>query len=315
MNIEFLRYYVTVVETRNISKAASILYISRQALSKSIRHAEVQLETKLIDTQAQKLTVTESGKIFYQNAKTILEVWDATISELKERNTVTTTLQAGFGRMSNLVWPEAHTKEFCRLHPSIQLVTQSLVIDRLIALLRKEELDVVISNVYISDPDYEVETLLQRPIYAVVHQEDPLSGKAIITPEDLTGRTNIFLAEDKLGAEYFQNMMDRKQLSAQIFFCPDSSLPTVFHTIAAYQGVFLTSAIFKDFLSPTKCVYVPFETGLSEEDYNMNIHFIYAKQNPKKQALQSYRDYLRTHIKDSFTNPAIDNVSPEQPSM
>lgn len=122
MNIDFLKYYVTAIEMNNISQAANALYISRQALSKSIHHAEKELDTKLIISQRQKFTVTDEEKLFYQNAKAILKLWDSTISEIDSRRTVRHILHVGFGRMSYFAWAEDHGQDFNRLNPSVRLI-------------------------------------------------------------------------------------------------------------------------------------------------------------------------------------------------
>lgn len=300
MNLVFLKYFITAVDMGNISQAANHLYLSRQALSKAIHHAEKELDTKLIISQGQKFTVTEEGKIFYQNAKAILKLWDSTISELDRRRTIKHTLQIGFGRMSYFAWAQDHGNDFNRQNPSIQIVVQSLVIDELIAMLRQKELDAVVSNAYIADPHYKTETLLQRPIYAIVHHSDPLCRKSILSPKDIAHKPNVFISEDKLGAEYFQTMMARLNLPARILFCTDSALTTVFNTVTAYGGVFLTSAIFNSIISPVECVCIPLETGLPKEDYNMDIRLIYRRDNPQAAAIQSYKKYLLSHVKDNF---------------
>ena len=204
--------------------------------------------------------------------------------------------------MSQFVWTEDHVQDFTRQNPLIQIDAQSLVTDQLIDCLRRDELDAVISNVYINDPVYQMDTLLPRPIYAVVHQSDPLSARPVLTPKDIASRTNIFICGDKLGADYFQTMMAHCGLSADIFFCTDSSLTTIFSTIASCRGVFLTSAIFNMLVSPAECVCVPFETGLPRQTYNMDIHLIYARENPRREAIQRYGEYLLSHIRTDFLN-------------
>ena len=94
--------------------------------------------------------------------------------------------------MSQFVWTEDHVQDFTRQNPLIQIDAQSLVTDQLIDCLRRDELDAVISNVYINDPVYQMDTLLPRPIYAVVHQSDPLSARPVRS-DGITKRSARFL--------------------------------------------------------------------------------------------------------------------------
>lgn len=298
MNIEFLKYYVTTVDMANISKAANALYISRQALSKAIHHAEKKLNTKLIDYQGQKLTVTKEGQIFYDNAKAILRLWDSTLQRI-EKESFKSTLQVGFGHMSRLIFSSDPAQEFSR-QSQIQIIAQKLASDQLVSALFKHELDIIVTNSYVSDPKYVVETLLKRPMYAVVHKDDPIAEKTAITPADLSLKTNIFYTEDHVGAEYFLSLMKYLQLPANLLFCSDSALTTVFSTIAAHNGVFLTSAIFKAVISPAECICIPFYSGVPDSIYNMDVHFIYAKDHPQQTAIKAYQKYLLQHIRQEF---------------
>lgn len=302
MNIDFFKYYVTTIEMENISQAANALYISRQALSKSIHNVENELGTKLIYFEGQKLAATKEGTIFYQNAKAILQLWENTLAHVGNHKIIKTTLHVGFGRMSQFIWSSDHSKDFELHHPWIQILSQNMASDQLIDALYKNELDIIVSNAYISNSDYIVETLLKRPMYALVHKDDPLSQKAVLTPDDIADKTNLFYPEDKIGSRYFLNMMAKLDLFPQIQFCADSSLTTIFHAIADVSGVFLTSAIFNAIISPAQCVYIPFETGLPESEYNMDIHLIYAKNHPQFDAIQNYRNDLLSHIKSDFLN-------------
>jgi DNA-binding transcriptional LysR family regulator len=302
MNLDFFKYYVTTIEMGNISQAANALYLSRQALSKSIHHAEQELGIKLISFEKQKLSATKEGEILYQNAKSILQLWENTVTQIKAQGNIEATLHVGFGRMSQLVWPSDHSKEFELLHPRIQILSQVMASDQLIDALIKKELDVIVTNACLPDPDYMTETLLKRPMYALIRKDDPLAKKTVLRPEDIAERINIFYPEDKVGSRYFLNMMAMLNLFPRFQFCVDSSLTTVFHTVADTSGVFLTSAIFNAIVSPAQCVCVPFETGLPEAEYNMDIRLIYARNTPQLPAIRNYREDLLSHMKKDFLN-------------
>ncbi len=300
MNMEFLRYFVAAAEKGNISQAADSLYISRQALSKSIRHAEKELGVKLVDPASRKFKLTEDGEIVFQNAREILKIWDSALKQIEINKERKITLRVGFGRMSYLVWEEGNEREFMEQNPSVQIDLQQQEGDHLLSLLRNGDLDLAVTSSCPSDETLKFETMIQMPIYAIVHQSDPLSDKSVITPGDITDKPCIFLADDRTGAENFQSLMEQKDLHAKIQFCTDSELPTVFRMIAANRGVFLTSAIFHTLLSPVGCVYIPFETGLPREAYNLDIRLICPKETPLSAAIQSYKNYLLSHVKNEL---------------
>lgn len=82
MNILHLRYFLDVCETLNISKSANRLHISQPALSKQIKNLEQQVG-QLFLRQHQALALTELGHFFEKRAHAILELFDATLTDVQ----------------------------------------------------------------------------------------------------------------------------------------------------------------------------------------------------------------------------------------
>lgn len=74
MNIDQLKYFVSVVENRNFSLAAEECFISQSSLSKNIKSLEEELgNIQLFDRSKKKVVVTEAGRKFYKYAQNMLE--------------------------------------------------------------------------------------------------------------------------------------------------------------------------------------------------------------------------------------------------
>ena len=80
MELRTLRYFVTVAEELNITKAAGLLNISQPPLSQQMRSLEEELNTVLFIRGKRQLSLTESGKMLYQRAKDILSLSEKTAS-------------------------------------------------------------------------------------------------------------------------------------------------------------------------------------------------------------------------------------------
>lgn len=65
--------FLRVCETRNFTKAAQDLYISQPALSRRILALEDELGVKLLDRATGGLHLTDGGKLFYENAKKLID--------------------------------------------------------------------------------------------------------------------------------------------------------------------------------------------------------------------------------------------------
>lgn len=73
-----LRYFVTVAEELNFTRAAERLYISQPALSKQIRLLEETLRVKLLVRDKRSVTLTAPGAVLLEAARSLLDTWGET---------------------------------------------------------------------------------------------------------------------------------------------------------------------------------------------------------------------------------------------
>jgi DNA-binding transcriptional LysR family regulator len=72
MELRHLRYFVTVAETRNITRAAERLRVAQPALSRQLRDLEDELGVTLLERGRKGVNVTAAGREFHRRAKTLL---------------------------------------------------------------------------------------------------------------------------------------------------------------------------------------------------------------------------------------------------
>ena len=68
MNTQNLDYFLTIVETGNLTKAAEKLFVSQPSLSQYLKRLEKNLGAELFDRTASPLRLTYSGERYYQYA-------------------------------------------------------------------------------------------------------------------------------------------------------------------------------------------------------------------------------------------------------
>jgi len=83
MELRVLKYFVTVAEELNITRAAEKLNISQPPLSSQIKNLEDELDTVLFIRGKRHLQLTDSGKLLYRHAKEILSLSDKTANEVR----------------------------------------------------------------------------------------------------------------------------------------------------------------------------------------------------------------------------------------
>lgn len=88
--LDEFKYFITVVEYKNFTKAAEHLNISQPSISLHIKHLEEELRITLIErsSKQKKIIITPAGKLFYERAKEIINLMEKTRLELLDYNKV-----------------------------------------------------------------------------------------------------------------------------------------------------------------------------------------------------------------------------------
>ncbi len=93
MDLKQLKYFVTVAEEGTISAAAKKLYMSQPPLSTQMKLIERELGCQLFERGQKHIRLTESGKLLYERAQTMLKMESAMRQDLsacarEEKDTV-----------------------------------------------------------------------------------------------------------------------------------------------------------------------------------------------------------------------------------
>lgn len=72
MDLKQIRYFVSIADCGNVSRAAEILHVAQPALSAQLRGLEETLGVQLFVRHHRGVTLTELGRRFYEQARSIL---------------------------------------------------------------------------------------------------------------------------------------------------------------------------------------------------------------------------------------------------
>mgnify|MGYP002401057632 CR=1 FL=1 len=84
LDVKQLRYFTTIANEGQISRAAKKLHMAQPPLSQQLKLLEQELGTLLFERKGKHLELTAPGKTLYKKAVTILNLLEETVKEVKE---------------------------------------------------------------------------------------------------------------------------------------------------------------------------------------------------------------------------------------
>ncbi|MBR1919776.1 MAG: LysR family transcriptional regulator [Spirochaetales bacterium] len=177
MEFRVLKYFVTVAEELNITRAAEKLNISQPPLSNQIKNLEDELGTTLFVRGKRHLKLTESGQLLYRHAKEILSLAEKTSNEIKlmgkgMNGTIAIGLVEGSAPDIASKWIESFMKEY----PDIKFRIMDGNSDELIERLRSGLINLAVITAPCDQTLLNSFKVGQEKMTAFMSRENPLSA-------------------------------------------------------------------------------------------------------------------------------------------
>ena len=83
MEVKQLSYFVETCKYMSFSDAAKALFVTPQALSKSIRNLERELGGEVFTRTGNSIALTDYGALLFQRAKGLLKSYDVLIGDMR----------------------------------------------------------------------------------------------------------------------------------------------------------------------------------------------------------------------------------------
>ena len=190
MELRVLRYFWTVAEEKNISKAAKILHITQPTLSRQIKGLEDELGTFLFHRDTQQLTLTEDGLFLKERAGEILLLSEKTVRSFQEKKDqfLNGHFSIGCVEADNSDTLAMMLEELVSDYPQISFNIVSATSEEIVAKLDKGLLDLALLLEPVEMKEYETLPLPRKERWGLLVSPDSfLAQRTSIEPEDLKG--------------------------------------------------------------------------------------------------------------------------------
>lgn len=217
MDSRVLRYFLTVAQEENMTKAAKTLHTSQSNLSKQISALEDSLGLKLFERGGRKLLLTEEGLFLKKRAQKIIELTDRTEREMKTvGNSLSGTIHIGGAETSRMKLVGESVRSFTSRYPNVRFDFFSASTAELVQRLDEGLLDCA---VLVAPVDMKKYNYLKFPesdrFGLLLHRENPLTRNREIRPEDI-GNLPVWVARQQLESNRLSSWLGRDVESLNI---------------------------------------------------------------------------------------------------
>jgi len=227
MKTDELINFFNVCKFQSFNKAASELFLSRQALQRSITSLESSLNKKLFSRSSTGVELTDFGKVFYERAVPVLEQLSALEDLPKEydratKNHITFGIRGTFGSAYVI---RKICKEFMEIHPDISIEIISLENHEIETLIVDETIDMAYSILPTTLEGISSEKLLDIEMCVVMDKKHDLAKYDKIKPEQLEGYEYMVHSFSHHTANLFKGYAKQANIVPNIIFTTaDSNL-------------------------------------------------------------------------------------------
>ncbi|HYD16772.1 MAG TPA: LysR substrate-binding domain-containing protein [Candidatus Nanoarchaeia archaeon] len=293
MDYRHLRYFIAVAEEQNITRAAERLHTVQPSLSSQIRRLEEIVGTPLFNRDKRRLELTEAGRIFLKEARTLLAGTDRAINLARsaaraEAGHVTVAFISG---TETIIFPR-FLPLFHAKCPHVELHLLTMRPPEQLQGLHEHSIDVGILGGFISDPEIESEVIVHQKIVAVLPAKHPIARSRRLSFEQLASLPIIRPSkEGGVGLCHWIDDMERKTAIHFQVACEVDSVLAALNGVAAGVGFSLLPDYVEELL-PLRVTSRPLRLPTAP---TLDLRVAYRKDN-RLPALNSFLKLLRESI-------------------
>ena len=188
MQVETLKIFCDLIETKSFSKAASLNFLTQSAVSQQIKQLEEHFGKQLVERGVRTLSPTEAGELFYQGCKDVLQQF----YELESKMMADSETVGGMVRISMIYSVGLHEfqpylKKFLKMHPHVNVKVEYARPSKVYEDVTGNYADLGIVAYPKKKPGMEVIPFGTDPLVFICHPGHELAKKKTLKLSDLKG--------------------------------------------------------------------------------------------------------------------------------
>ncbi|WP_118185861.1 LysR substrate-binding domain-containing protein [Paraburkholderia phosphatilytica] len=168
MDVRQLKYFVTIVDSSSLSKAAERLFVAQPSLSQQMQNLESELDTTLLVRSPQGVQPTEAGRALYRMARDVIKRMEQIRVKVHQGGGIETgTVAIGFPTTVAAVLAQPLFRRVRQTYPGIKLQIFESMSGYITELLANGRLDLAILFRDTESVGVSVHPLFDEDLYLV----------------------------------------------------------------------------------------------------------------------------------------------------
>ena len=244
MNLNQLRYFVSVAENGSFTKAAVQHYISQTAITQQIHTLEETIGVKLLDRNSRPVSLTPAGKVFLKEAREVLGKMDAALLRTREASTgLEGELRLGYTKGYEHSDLPKYLRSFHQEYPNVLISCYRCDTDMLASGLMNGDYDVIFtwdSTNLRQEESLQLQVVERVPLRVALYANHPLARRSELSRRDLKQENILFMSPSGTGESFGDAFYIR--LYQQAGYQPNillrsNDMESILMMVAAEEGI------------------------------------------------------------------------------
>jgi len=188
MQIENLKIFADLVETKSFSKSAKLNSLTQSAVSQQARAMERHFKVLLIDRSQKQFQLTREGQRVYESAKEMLHTYEMLLSELQEmKKVISGTIRISTIYSIGLHELPPYIKRFLHDYPSVNVRVEYRRSNLVYEDILHNSVDFGLVAFPVKMRQIETVPFHTDRLVLITHPEHPLAKRGEVSVSDLMG--------------------------------------------------------------------------------------------------------------------------------
>ncbi len=188
MQIESLKMFCDLVETRSFTKAAEINKVTQSAVSQQVSSMERVYKSLLVERSKKHFRLTREGQVLYEHAKQIIQARDALLSRLQEiRDIISGSFRVSAIYSIGLHDLQPYLKKYLKTYPTVNVHVEYRRSNQVYEDVLNNLVDLGLVAFPQKMNNLEIIPLHKYSMVLICHPQHPLTARRTVKVKDLAG--------------------------------------------------------------------------------------------------------------------------------